>query len=90
MVPLLMGVVEKAAMVLLVSSMCPPSRSKTQGQRLGGWHGHRWAVCPEQRPDAIRIGLGSHCVGSQLICSLLLLTDGGEQIRQGQSAEPPN
>lgn len=90
MVPLLMSVVEKAAVVLLVSNMCPPSRPKTWGQRLGGWHGHRWAVCPEQRPDAIRIGLGPHCVSSQLICPLLLLTVSGEQIRQGQGAEPPN
>lgn len=76
-------------MALLVPSMCPPSRSKTWGQRVDGWHGHTWAACLEQRPDAIRIGLGPHCVGSQLICSLLLWTACGEQTRQGHGTEPP-
>lgn len=75
-------------MAPLVLSTCPPSKSKTWGQRQGGWHGHIWAACPEPRPDAIRIGLGAHCVGSQLICSLLW-TACGEHTRQGYGPEPP-
>ena len=38
----------------------PPALVQAAGAAAGGWHGHRWAPCPDQRPDAIRIGLGPH------------------------------